>query len=542
MTLFERILVARGLSAKTRAAFLNPKYELTHDPFLLPDMKIAVDRLVKAHKKQEKIVIYGDYDIDGLTATALIFDALKCFGFKDVETFIPNRFEEGYGLTIEAIEKFANEGISLVLTVDCGSSSEKEITRAKNLGLDIIVTDHHDCSTHMVPAVAVINPKIAGNQYSFVDLAGVGVAFKLVQALQTKFKGMPKGHEKWLLDLVALGTVCDVVQLVDENRTYVYFGMKVLAKTKRPGLKALMAVAGVDPESIDTRALGYRLGPRMNAAGRLETAKHALDMLLTNDPMEALEKAEYLDDLNRARRVEQDKIFKQAVAQAEKHINDSVLVVSGIDWNHGVVGIVASKLLEKFKKPTFVLQEIGKDSKGSARSFGEFSVIDAINSAKDVITKGGGHKMAVGISLPTKNINIFRKRVNDYYRSQNLKDQQSQLLPKADATADLSEITEDLVGQISQLEPFGIGNPQPVIKCEDLQVVKLRKMGVNAQHVKLDLKDKTGHVMQFLSFNAPESCFAEVGTNTDVWFHPSINQWHGVSSVEGQILHIEQKV
>ena len=332
-----------------------------------------------------------------------------------------------------------------------------------------------------------------------------------------------------------------MVQLKDENRIFVYFGLQVLAKTKRLGLRALMAVSGVESEKIDTRSLGYRLGPRMNAAGRLETAKHTMDMLLSNDPMVALKKAEYLDDLNRSRRLEQDKIFKQAAIQAERYGDDPVLVVSGADWNHGIVGIVASKLLEKYKKPTFVLQEIGDESKGSARSYGDFSVIKAINSAKNLITKGGGHKMAVGITLPTKNIDKFRKKVNDFYRKQNYKNQHLLLLPNADATAGLDEITEDLLKQISKLEPFGIGNPQPIIRCDDLEVLKIKKMGADSQHVKLDLADKSGRTMQFLSFNAPDSCFVEIGSIVSVWFYPNINEWRGIRSVEGQILHIESK-
>jgi single-stranded-DNA-specific exonuclease len=539
MTLFERILAARGLSAKSRVAFLNPKYELIHNPFLLPDMNKAVERLVKARKRQEHIVIYGDYDIDGLTAATLLFDGLKSFGFKFVEVFIPNRFDEGYGLTCDAIERFSKKGTQLIVTVDCGSSSEEEIIYANKLGINVVVTDHHSCPTVRVPAIAVVNPKNPKSKYPFVDLAGVGVVFKLVQALQTKLAGLPKGHEKWLLDLVALGTVCDVVQLVDENRTYVYFGLKVLSKTKRPGIKALMVVAGVDPETVDARSLGFRLGPRMNAAGRLETAKHAIDMLLTSDPMFALEKAEYLDDLNRLRRIEQDKILKQAEIQAELYTNDPVLVVSGVDWNHGVVGIVASKLLEKYKKPIFVLHEMGDESKGSARSFGDFSVIDAVNAARDIISKGGGHKLAAGVTMPTKNIDKFRKRVNKFYKNQNLKNQELLLLPKADATADLSEITEELVKQISQLEPFGIGNPQPTIKCDDLRVLKVQKMGVDAQHIKLDLGSKNGQVMQFISFNAPDSFFVKIDTCVSVWFQPKINQWRGINSVEGQLAHLE---
>jgi single-stranded-DNA-specific exonuclease len=274
----------------------------------------------------------------------------------------------------------------------------------------------------------------------------------------------------------------------------------------------------------------------------LETAKHALDMLLSDDSMVALGKAEYLDDLNRSRRIMQDKIYKQAVLQAEHYSDDSVLVVSGADWNHGIVGIVASKLLEKFKKPTFVLQEIGDESKGSARSFGDFSVIDAVNAAKQLIKKGGGHKMAVGVTLPTKNIDKFRKKVNDFYKKLNLKNQHLLLLPKADATANLDEITEELIEQISRLEPFGIGISQPVIECEDLEVLKTQKMGADCQHVKLDLTDKTGKLMQFVSFNAPDACFVDVGTFVSVWFHPNINEWRGRRSIEGQILHIEPKV
>lgn len=546
MLLFDRILVARGLDGKSKAAFLLPDYSITYDPFLLPDMSKAVRRLTKARKAQEHIVIYGDYDIDGLTATTVMLDALKSFGFKYVDAFIPNRFVEGYGLTIDAIKNIASDGAQLIITVDCGSSSNKEIVHANELNIDMIVTDHHEMSSIIPPAIAVINPKRSDNKYPFVDLAGVGVAFKLVQALQTKLdedpstsSGLPFGQEKWLLDLVALGTVCDVVDLVDENRTNVYWGLKVLAQTKRPGLRALMAIAGIDPKNLNSRSLGFGIGPRMNAAGRLETARHALDMLISNEPMLALEQAEYLNELNKSRRAEQDKILKQAIIQAKNHVNDPVLVVSDAGWNHGVVGIVASKLLEKYKKPTFVLQEMGDESKGSARSYGDFSAIDAINAAKDIIAKGGGHKLAAGVTLPTKNIAVFRKRVNELYRKQNLIDQHLLLLPKADATAELSEITEELVDLIAQLEPFGIGNTQPILKSDNLVVKNVRKMGTESQHVKLELEDKKGRTMQFLAFNAPDSFFVEHGDQISVWFHPNINQWRDKRSVEGQLLHVE---
>lgn len=537
--LFEEILSARGLKTQAqRDAFLNPSYDAGHDPFLLPDMTVAVERLVVAREKQEHITIYGDYDIDGLTATTVLLDAFKSFGFKHVDAFIPNRFVEGYGLTVEAIDKIADGGARLVVTVDCGSLSHEPIMRANERGMDVIVTDHHNVADVQPPAVAVINPKRPDHDYPFIDLAGVGVAFKLVQALQTRLEGLDHGQEKWLLDLVALGTVCDVVTLVDENRANVYWGLKVLSKTRRPGLRALMAVARVEPHRVNARSLGFGLGPRMNAAGRLETAQIALDMLTASDPMKAFEKAQELDALNTARRVEQDAIYKEAIEQAKLYESDDVLVVSAPGWNHGIIGIVAAKLLEKFKKPTFVLQEMGDETKGSARSYGEFSAAEAIKSASDIITKGGGHKLAAGVTLPTANIQSFRERVNKYYRDQKLANQAVLLLPKPDAQAGLSSLSEQLVVRLGELEPFGNGNPQPVIRSNDLQVSHVRRMGAESEHVKLEARSSDGTVVQLLAFNAPEHFFVEPGKVIDVWYHLDINEWQGRRSVEGRLLHL----
>lgn len=538
MNVFDDILKARGLSGKARELFLSPDYDAKHDPFLLPDMAAAVDRLVLARESQEKITIYGDYDIDGLTATTVLLDAFESFGFEHVEAFIPNRFIEGYGLTVDAVEKIAATGAQLIVTVDCGSLSEKEIVRANELGVDVIVTDHHNVAPVQPPAIAVINPKRPDHSYPFIDLAGVGVAFKLVQALQTRLDGLPIGQEKWLLDLVALGTVCDVVTLVDENRANVYWGLKVLSQTRRPGLKALMAVSGVEPEKVNARSLGFGLGPRMNAAGRLETARHALDMLRATDPMDALEKAQQLDALNIARRADQDKIFKEAIVQAEQFKDNHVLVVSSAGWNHGIIGIVAAKLLEKYKKPTYVLEEMGEEAKGSARSYGDFSAADAIRASDDIITKGGGHKLAAGVTLPTKNIEAFRRRVNEFYVSQKLFNQATLLLPKADVTADLSQITEELIAQLEALEPFGNGNPQPILQSENVLVTSLRRMGADAQHVKLEVQDGS-QKLQMLAFNAPPHFFVEPGEYVNVWYQPDINEWMGRRTVEGRLLHLE---
>lgn len=561
MNLFERILRARGLDGARAADFLEPKYDtMRHDPFLLPDMEPAVERLVQARRSGEKLVIYGDYDIDGLTASALLVDALASFGFSDVEVFIPNRFVEGYGMTVDAVERIAKMGAGLILTVDCGSLSEKEIVRARELGVDVIVTDHHNVAPVQPPAVAVINPKRllqdfpesydglklrenidpeSKQLYPYLDLPGVGVAFKLVQALQTRLEGLPEGQEKWLLDLVALGTVCDVVRLENENRLHVFWGLKVLTQTRRPGLKALMAVAGVDPSKVNARSLGFALGPRMNAAGRLETAQYALDMLTTTDPQIALEKAYRLDEMNAKRRAEQDKIYKSAVIEAETYADDPVLVLSHTGWNHGIIGIVAAKILEKYLKPTYVLEEMGEESKGSARSYGDYSAADAIRASDDLITKGGGHKLAAGVTLPTKNIAAFRERVNQFYAQQklDLKVEQQKLLPIADAEADLAEITEELVVNLESLEPFGNGNPQPIIKVAGLKVLHVRRMGSDSQHVKLTLSSAS-EKMDFLAFNAPEHFFVEIGDVVDVWFSPDINEWQGRRSVEGRLLHI----
>lgn len=540
MALFDEILKARGLEGKARDLFLSPSYEASHDPFLLPDMQPAVDRLVVAHERQEKITIYGDYDIDGLTATTVLLDAFESFGYEYVDAFIPNRFVEGYGLTVDAVERIAETGAQLIVTVDCGSLSEKEIIRANELGVDVIVTDHHNVAPIQPPAIAVINPKRPDHQYPFIDLAGVGVAFKLVQALQTRLDGLPAGHEKWLLDLVALGTVCDVVTLVDENRANVYWGLKVLAQTRRPGLKALMAVAAVEPDKVSARSLGFGLGPRMNAAGRLETAQYALDMLRAKDSMEALEKAQQLDALNQSRRADQDKIFKAAIIQAEEFKSDPVLVVSHADWNHGIIGIVAAKLLEKYKKPTYVLQEMGEESKGSARSYGDFSAADAIRASDDIITKGGGHKLAAGVTMPTKNIEAFRRRVNEFYQSKDLFNQAALLLPKEDiVVTDFDAVDEVLLKELERLEPCGNGNPEPVFKSENMLVVNLRRMGADAQHVKITLQDSNKKSMEFLAFNAPESFFVEPGEYVTIWYQPSVNEWQGRRTVEGRLLHLE---
>ena len=545
MDLFNKILISRGMTTQAlRQRFLQPDYANTkYDPFLLPDMQKAVERLKQAHQKQEKIVIYGDYDIDGLSATALLLDAFGKFGFENVEAFIPNRFVEGYGMTMGAVDKVAAMGANLIVTVDTGSLCHAEIEYASSLGIDTVVTDHHNVAETPPPSVAAVNPKFPGHTYPFRDLCGAGVAFKLVQALQGELDGLPDGHEKWLLDLVALGTVCDIVKLEDENRANVYWGLEVLKKQQRTGLKALMTVAGMEPVKVNARSLGFGLGPRMNAAGRLETAQHALDMLVADDGLTALAASEKLEELNIKRRSIQDEIFEEACQQAEELADDRVLVVSSDGWNHGVIGIVASKLVEKYKKPVFIIGERGSEATGSARSFGDFSAADAVRAADDIIIKGGGHGAAAGVTLTTEKIGDFRRRVNEFYDSLQLSNQERYLLPKADVEIDdFSEINEELVENLAKMEPFGNGNPEPILKISQATVLSARRMGADGQHVKLTLRDKNNKVLQMLAFNTPEEFFCEPGDEVSVWFQPIINEWQGVRTVEGRLLHLDKKL
>lgn len=540
----EQLLANRGLSdAKILAEFcesdLNKRYmRFKHDPFLLPDMAKAVERIALAKDRDELVFIYGDYDIDGITATTILHDAFTKFGIRH-DAFIPNRFVEGYGLTKDAIKQLHERGAQLIVTVDCGSLSHKEIELANELGMEVIVTDHHNVAPEMPAAVATVNPKRPDHEYPFKDLAGCGVAFKLVQALQTKLPGLPDGHEKLLLDLVAFGTVCDVVTLKDENRAIVYCGLEVMRQARRQGFKALMALTETRPEKLNARTLGFMFGPRLNAAGRLETAQYSLDLMTATDPMQAFELAQKLDVMNKQRRTNQDKIFKEAKEQAEQFADDPVLVLSGKDWSHGIIGIVAAKILEKYHKPTYVIEEMGEEAKGSARSYGDFSVADAIRYAEKHIIKGGGHKLAAGVTLKTREIVNFRKAVNDFYRQQKLKDQLQHLEPKTDAIVEhFKELNHEFMAFLKTLEPFGHGNPEPIFHVRGAVVHNRRTMGKDGSHLKLEIADAKGNKWSLIGFGVADKYLHDAGEVVDVWFTLLENEWRGVVKLEGQLLKI----
>ncbi|MDR2524567.1 MAG: single-stranded-DNA-specific exonuclease RecJ [Candidatus Nomurabacteria bacterium] len=569
------ILSRRGVLGAAQAAFLRPDYDATrYDPFLLPDMDKAVGRILRAQGGGEKIVIYGDYDVDGMCATAILLDAFQRFGLS-VESYTPNRFTEGYGLNMDAMRGLAATDASLVVTVDCGSLSHDEIEVAGKLGLDVIVTDHHALGETLPPAVAVVNPHRVESKYTFADLAGCGVAFKLVQALQQRViasvakqstesgkesgsprsarddsVGLPVGQEKWLLDLVALGTVCDIVPLLDENRNNVYWGIEVLKKTRRPGLRALMAVTKLTPSTLNARAIGFVIGPRLNAAGRLATAQTALELLTTNDAGHALELAQNLDSLNSARRIEQNKIFAEICEILDNKNPDykdspcksgeSVIVVDKDGWNEGIIGIVASKVVERYRRPAFVVARGDESAKGSGRSFGDFSLAEAIEATREHLTKGGGHAAAGGVSLPCANIELWRQALNDYYKKLNLKNQAKYLLPSEDVTQEnLATLDTDLVRELAQLEPFGLSNERPIFRLSGMRAKYVDRIGKKAEHLKLTVMDSNGDTLKFLAFDPPPEWFVEPGEKISLWVSLEINEWQGAETVEGRILRIE---
>jgi len=533
--IFDQLLKSRKIN--DRDSFLHPKYQSFGDVFLLPDMEKAVKRIKEASLKKQKIVIYGDYDIDGLSASCVLYNAFEAFGFKDVEVYIPNRFIEGYGLTIGSVDRIKEMQADLIVTVDTGSLSHKEVDHANSLGIDVIITDHHNVADQHPKAIAVINPKRKDHSYPYRDFAGVGVAFKLVQALMTELKGLDNGQEKWLLDFVALGTVCDIVPLSGENRMLVSYGLKVLKVSKREGIKALIASSGIDLSNINTFDIGFKIGPRLNATGRLKTARLALDILLTKDLRSALDMAEELNNLNNERKLIQEKILKQAEIEAEKQSDLKVLVVSQTGWNHGVIGIVASKLVEEFKKPTYILEEMaGGLSKGSARSYGDFSVGEGIKYASRVIEKGGGHKLAAGVTLKTDNIPNFRNLVNEYYETLKLKDQEKYLIKQADLVLEsLEGIDLELLNLISDLEPFGNENSEPVFEIRSLRILKKYLMGKDKNHVRYLLQDKKGNRISAVKFNFDETFIFDEQDTVDIRISLLKNEWKDKILVNGML-------
>jgi single-stranded-DNA-specific exonuclease len=499
--LIYRILAGRGMSRAQMGDFLYPRYEAgLNDPYLLSDMDLAVKRIELAIARKESVVVYGDYDIDGITASCVMLEVLLAVGI-EARSYIPDRFEEGYGINMEALKQLNADGVQLVISVDCGITSVIEAKWAKENGLDLIITDHHVVPDIIPQAVAVINPKRPNDQYPFKDLAGVGVAFKLACAIQEAVGKPAQGQEKWWLDLVALGTVCDVVPLVGENRVLASYGLRVVQRTKRLGLSELCAVGGIEITSVTAHHLGYVLGPRMNAAGRLQHAMRSVELLRTGDRKRATQIAGELDMLNKQRRADQDMIFIEADLMAEEYSDAPVLVLSNATWSHGVVGIVASKLVEKWHKPVLLAQNLGEYTKGSARSVVGFDMVDALRANSDVLTKFGGHYFAAGYTFPSEHIERLRGGLCEYHRSLEKKPQSEAIVISAEILLDdLASVDLKLISLLERLEPYGSENPVPLVQIGGLKLEELRKVGADMKHLRLVFSDKSGMRLTGIGF------------------------------------------
>jgi single-stranded-DNA-specific exonuclease len=522
------------------AAFLQPRYEGSlGDPLLMTDMSAAVDRILQAVKQREMVAVYGDYDIDGIASTTLMLETLQQLGLEPL-SYIPDRYDEGYGIHIQALEQLVAQGVTLVVAVDCGITSIQEAAWAREHQLDLIITDHHEVPAQLPEAAAVVNPRRPGDRYPFKDLAGVGVAFALARALQ-QCTGIPAtGREKLLLDLVALGTVCDVMPLVGENRTLVHFGLLVLRKTRRVGLVALAQSAGL--ELVDLRAyhLGFVFGPRLNAAGRLEHANFSLELMTTKDPIDAQALAFQLEELNHRRRLEQDRIFAEADTQAEAMSAEPVLVLADSSWSHGVAGIVASKLAEKWQKPALVLQILGDEAKGSGRSAGGYNLIDGLQTHGELFTRLGGHHFAAGFTIPATNLADLQAGLGEHYH------QVAATLPpsvsrQADIEVDdLSSLDWPAYHALELFEPCGNGNPQPVLGLSKLKVVAADAVGASRQHLKLKLASPAGAVAEGIGFSLVEkSPSLKIGQLVDVLCYLQKNQWNDRSTLQLVLIAVQ---
>ena len=534
--LFERLLEARGLDS----SFLKPKYEELTDPFVLPDMKKAVSRIEKAIENKEKVLIYGDYDVDGVTASTVMADTLSLAGLnsKNIDIMLPNRFTDGYGMSPKLIKRAEEQGNTLVITVDCGSRNNDIVDELNKLNIDSIITDHHEVPDTLPEAIAVINPKRKDfkSKNGLRDIAGVGVAFKLAEAL-TKTGLIRTGQEKWLLDLVILGTICDSMPLVGENRIFGVYGLKVLARTRRPGLKELMRRAGV--KKLNSESIGFQIGPRLNAAGRLESAELSLDLLRADSPVEASPLAEKLEQLNKKRKTEQNFATKEIT---ERGISRGPVIIETGKWHEGILGIIAGRLVEAYQKPAFVLSEVEKNIfKGSGRSFGDFNLAKALDEVKNSIISGGGHSGAAGVKVDKDHLNVFREKINGYYRSLNLANQEKYLKQSADLDIDdFSGFNLKFLDELKTLEPFGIGNEEPIFRLKNVDILKVNRMGSERNHLRLDLRDRNGKTLKLVSFFAPEEW---LNLAPEDRIEPLIkimeNDYNGVKSVEARIVDIE---
>ena len=524
--LLAKILVSRNIIDDEKVKiFLEPKRNDFYNPFTMPDMEKAVDRICKAIENKEKITIYGDYDVDGITSTAVFESFLKDRG-AIVNHYIPNRLEEGYGLNNNAISKIAEDGTKLMITVDCGITGLNEVEFGKDLGLDIVITDHHEPGEEIPKTIAVVDAKRKDNQYSFKELAGVGVTFKVIQAISMKMELEEKEYLKYL-DIVAIGTIADVVPLVDENRIITKLGLKLLEVTKNIGLKELINISGF--RKIDSNMVAFGIAPRLNACGRMGKQQEAINLLLTKNNEDAKEIAEKLNSYNLQRQTIEKEIYEDAKELAEKEIDKSVLVLSGEGWHHGVIGIVSSKITDLYFKPSILIGFDGEEGKGSGRSVPGFDLHEAIVQCSSYLEKSGGHEMAVGLSMKKENFEKFKEEFEKYACNTNLCD----IIPiiNIDEEAKLNELNVDVIKEFSLLEPYGEANRMPIFMIKNLKINTIRALS-EGKHIKLTLQDNHYYI-DAIGFNLGKLVNEfKIGDKVDVVGSLEVNEFNGNQNIQ----------
>lgn len=485
-----KILVNRNITEDEQIkVFLNPTRNDFYNPFLLNDMDKAVSKIIEAINKKQKIIIYGDYDVDGITSITVLKKFLEDRGIK-VGYYIPDRLNEGYGLNKEAISKISSEGYELIITVDCGITAIEDVEYANSLGMKVIVTDHHEPSDIIPNAFAVINPKRQDSTYPFKNLAGVGVVFKLIQAISKKLELPEKEYLKYL-DLVCIGTISDIVPLIDENRVIAKLGLKLVCVTRNIGLREL--ISSIRFKKIDSSAVSFGIAPRINACGRMGHADEAVKLFLTQNIVEAGNIADDLNKYNVTRQSIEKKIYEEALIKIEENnmSKENSIILGGENWHHGVIGIVASKITDLFNKPSILICFEGDEGKGSGRSIMGFDLHNALCKSSEYLEKFGGHEMAVGLSLKKENFNKFKEKFQGIVEESDIKD----IVPiiKIDEEIDLKNITMDMVKEMSKLEPFGEENKIPIFLFRNLKIDSIRAIS-DGKHLKLSLKYSRGWI------------------------------------------------
>ena len=536
--LLARILINRGIvEEEAIRIFLNPKRNDFHNPFLMLDMEKATKRIIKAIKNKEKTIIYGDYDVDGITSITVLKQFLEERGL-DVDYYIPNRLEEGYGLNKEAVQEIAKKEYTLMITVDCGISGIEEIDFANSKGIETIVTDHHEQLDTLPNAYAIINPKRKDNTYPFRGLAGVGVVFKLIQALSLELGLDEKEYLKYL-DIVCIGTISDIVPLINENRVIAKLGLMLVKCTKNIGLRELIKETGY--KNINSTMISFGIAPRINACGRMGKQEEALQLFLTKDVEKAKEITKHLEKYNVERQETEKSIFNQAMQKLEKEDleNISSIVLAGENWHHGVIGIVASRITEKYFKPTILICIEGNEGKGSGRSIPGFDLHQALVDSSKFLKKYGGHEMAVGLSLEKDKINDFKKNFEKISENKNVK----QLIPVINIDCEImkKDLNKETIEQIKLLEPFGEMNKQPLVVYKNLKIVSIRSLS-EGKHLKLMLKDDN-ETINAIGFNLGELANEYlIGDKIDIVGILETNTYNGQEQIQINIRDIMKSV